>query len=189
VSDHTSEADARIVIDDLLRRAGWNPADKSQVRTEVPVQDAVRMVAQPIAGYGDFAAGTVMGGDGGIDGRIDYLLLDQRGRALAVIEAKRASMEPYVARHQALPYAQCTGAPFVFLSNGEVIYFWDYANDDARLVDSFFSRRDLERCPPNSRGTRHRLSMSALPHSRWTPPTTGAFKDSHHRGPSESRTP
>lgn len=162
MSDYSSEADARIVIDDLLRCAGWNPADKSQVRTEVPVRDAVRMVAQPIAGYGDLPAGTVMGGDGGIDGRIDYLLLDQRGRALAVIEAKRASMEPYVARHQALPYAQCTGAPFVFLSNGEVIYFWDYANDDARLVDSFFSQRDLERLV-DRRSTRKPLATVPIP--------------------------
>ena len=35
----SSEADARIVIDQLLRQAQWNPADKSQVRTEVTVQD------------------------------------------------------------------------------------------------------------------------------------------------------
>ena len=35
----SSEADARIVIDELLRQAQWNPADKSQVRTEVTVQD------------------------------------------------------------------------------------------------------------------------------------------------------
>ncbi|MDZ7970128.1 MAG: hypothetical protein RM368_35205 [Nostoc sp. DedSLP03] len=29
------QIDARINIDDLLRQAGWNPADKSQVMTEV----------------------------------------------------------------------------------------------------------------------------------------------------------
>jgi len=44
-----------------------------------------------------------------------------------------------------LPYAQAIGAPFIFLSNGEKIYFWDYQNEDARQVDSFFSQRDLER--------------------------------------------
>lgn len=31
-----TEADARIVIDDLLRQAGWIPGDQSMVRTEVP---------------------------------------------------------------------------------------------------------------------------------------------------------
>ena len=35
MSQHESEADARIVIDTMLRQAGWDPADKSQVRTEV----------------------------------------------------------------------------------------------------------------------------------------------------------
>jgi len=162
VSEYSSEADARIVIDGLLRRAGWDPTDKSQVRTEVSIQDVAGMVAEPIAGYADLTAGAVKGGDGGVSGRIDYLLLDQRGRALAIVEAKRASMEPYVARHQALPYAQRTGAPFVFLSNGEVIYFWDYTRDDARLVDSFFSQRDLERLV-EMRATRKPLATVLIP--------------------------
>ena len=33
----SKETDARILIDDQLRVAGWNPADKSQVLTEVKV--------------------------------------------------------------------------------------------------------------------------------------------------------
>ena len=33
----TSEADARINIDQLLREAGWDPADKQQVTTEVGI--------------------------------------------------------------------------------------------------------------------------------------------------------
>ena len=37
MKDRSTEADARIVIDDLLRQAGWNPADKSQVLTEYSV--------------------------------------------------------------------------------------------------------------------------------------------------------
>jgi len=77
--------------------------------------------------------------------RADYLLCDRRGRPLAVIEAKRSAIEPYSAKQQALPYAKTLGAPFIFLTNGELIYFWDYTNDDARIVNSFFSRRDLER--------------------------------------------
>ena len=114
----TTEADARIIIDDLLRKAGWDPGDKSQVLTEHPSSAA---------------------------GRADYLLLDSQGHPLAVIEAKRHGIDPYTAKQQVLPYAQDRGAPFIFLTNGEVIYFWDYANEDARLVNSFYSRRDLER--------------------------------------------
>lgn len=35
--DYQKETDARIVIDDLLRKAGWDRADKSMVETEVLV--------------------------------------------------------------------------------------------------------------------------------------------------------
>jgi len=78
-------------------------------------------------------------------GRADYVLYDQRGRPLAVIEAKRNAINPYVAKQQALPYAKALDAPFIFLTNGELTYFWDYQNDDARQIAGFFSRRDLER--------------------------------------------
>ncbi len=139
MSDFSKETDARINIDDLLRQAGWNPADKSQVMTEVSAQMA-----------------------DGRRGRADYLLLNQRGRPLAVIEAKKRAIEPYVAKNQALPYAQKLEAPFIFLSNGELIYFWDYQNDDARIVNSFFSRRDLERLL-EMRSTRQPLATIEIP--------------------------
>lgn len=138
----SSEADARILIDCQLRAAGWDPADKSQVRTEVPV------VAYPgiarTGPEGQFPR-TSDNPEQQLGGRPDYVLLDQRGRPLAVVEAKKQAINPYVAKQQALPYAKQVGAPFIFLANGELIYFWDYQNDDARIVDSFYSRRDLER--------------------------------------------
>jgi len=74
------ESDAQIVIDDLLRKAGWDPADKSMVETEVPVLRS---------GGAAYERGGVLAGvspSAGRDtfGRADYLLRDQRGRALAV---------------------------------------------------------------------------------------------------------
>ena len=137
----SKETDARILIDDQLRAAGWNPADKSQVLTEVSVSGS-HHVAEP------GSQATVLNtadGDAIPTGRADYVLLDQRGRPLAIIEAKKQAIQPYTAKQQALPYAKQIGAPFIFLTNGELIYFWDYQNDDARIVNSFFSRRDLER--------------------------------------------
>lgn len=110
MKDYSTEADARIVIDDLLRQAGWDPADKSQVLTEHALPEG---------------------------GRADYLMLSRNGRPLAIIEAKRTAIEPYTAKQQALPYAKKIGSPFIFLTNGELIYFWDYGNDDARIVNSF----------------------------------------------------
>jgi len=137
----SKETDARILIDDQLRAAGWNPADKSQVLTEFKVADG-RFAADPVA------PATVLNtsdGDTIPTGRADYVLLDQRGRPLAIIEAKKQAIQPYTAKQQALPYAKQIGAPFIFLTNGDLIYFWDYQNDDARIVNSFYSRRDLER--------------------------------------------
>lgn len=135
MKDYSTEADARIVIDDLLRQAGWDPADKSQVLTEHALPEG---------------------------GRADYLLLSRNGRPLAIIEAKRTAIEPYTAKQQALPYAKKIGSPFIFLTNGELIYFWDYGNDDARIVNSLFSRRDLERLV-EMRATRKPLATIEIP--------------------------
>ena len=155
----TSEADARILIDDQLRAAGWDPVDKSYVRTEVPVA-AYASVAG--IGIGTAFPRTSDEDDKSIPGRSDYVLLDQRGRPLAVVEAKKQAINPYIAKQQALPYARQIGAPFIFLANGELIYFWDYQNEDAHVVDSFYSRRDLERIV-QMRADRKPLVTIAIP--------------------------
>ena len=111
------ETDARILIDRKLREAGWNIEDKNQVSTE----DAAK------------------------DGRADYFLRDRRGRTIALIEAKRFSVEPVSAKNQALRYAEEITVDFIFLSNGEDIYFWDYKYRPEQKVQTFLSRRDLEK--------------------------------------------
>jgi type I restriction enzyme R subunit len=161
VTDYSRETDARILIDDLLRQALWDPADKSMVLTEVPIHAFHR---RDLSAEGRSIDGAVItsGTDEIPTGRADYVLLAQNGRPLAVIEAKRSAVHPYVAKQQALPYAKRIGAPFIFLTNGELIYFWDYTNDDARLVNSFYSRRDLERLV-YLRQERKPLATIALP--------------------------
>jgi len=111
------ETDARIVIDRLLREAGWDIENKSQVSTEEPAAD----------------------------GRADYLLKDSRTRPLAIVEAKRFALDPYSAKDQAREYAQSLPVHFILLSNGEDHYFWDYAEGDARPILGFPSPADLER--------------------------------------------
>jgi len=140
-TQHT-EADARVVIDDLLRAAGWNPGDKSQVLTEFRAASPDALRLEPQAEYHVKGQAFPIRPEAG---RADYVLLDSNGRPLAVIEAKRSGIDPYTAKHQTLPYAKSIGAPFIFLSNGDITYFWDHENDDARAVTSFFSRRDMER--------------------------------------------
>jgi type I restriction enzyme R subunit len=162
VKNYSTEADARIVIDDLLRQSGWDPADKSQVLTEVSILDTSWVIAEPVAPYGYKPSRKTKDGDEIPTGRADYVLMDRRGRPLAIVEAKRSAIEPYAAKQQALPYAKKIGSPFIFLTNGELIYFWDYGNDDARIVNSFFSRRDLERLV-EMRATRKPLATIEIP--------------------------
>ena len=162
MKDYSTEADARIVIDDLLRQAGWDPADKSQVLTEVHVRDTSWVTSESVAPYGYKPSRKTEDGDEIPTGRADYVLVDRRGRPLAIIEAKRTAIEPYTAKQQALPYAKKIGSPFIFLTNGELIYFWDYGNDDARIVNSLFSRRDLERLVEMC-ATRKPLALIEIP--------------------------
>ncbi len=111
------EADARMIIDRKLREARWDIENKNQVSTEEPIKK----------------------------GRADYLLKDRRGRSLAVIEAKRFSIDPEAGKQQALEYAEHLQVDFIFLSNGEDIYFWDYKNRPEQKVVTFFSQKDLEK--------------------------------------------
>lgn len=155
MANNAKETDARILIDDQLRQVGWDPADKSQVGTEIWVShDSLK--AQAPSGE------TTVLSTGSAGGAADYVLYDQRGRPLAVIEAKKQAIQPYVAKHQALPYAKGLNAPFIFLTNGELIYFWDYQNDDARIVNSFYSRRDLERLV-EMRANRKAMATISIP--------------------------
>lgn len=111
------ETDARIIIDRLLREAGWDIENKAQVSTEEPTKD----------------------------GRADYLLKNTRTQPLAVIEAKRFSIDPYSAKEQAKAYALSLGIPFIILSNGHEHYFWDYFDSDARPILGLPKQADLER--------------------------------------------
>ena len=139
---YTSEQDARIIIDDLLKDAGWDLKDKFQVRTEVPVHsDGSDEIKEPNSKYSDNEQSQRTK----VLGRADYVLYDRDNKPLAVVEAKKSALHPYRAKQQTLPYAKAIGAPFIFLTNGELIYFWDYTNDDARVVNSFYSQKDLER--------------------------------------------
>lgn len=118
MTDPGSEADARILIDGILRSSGWDPADKTQVLTET----AVKVSSRPFRLDDDSSAIYLSGTRPGVDAKADnpagrthfadYTLLSQRGRPLAVIEAKRHAIDPYFAKQQALPYAQNLGAPF-----------------------------------------------------------------------------
>ncbi len=80
----------------------------------------------------------------------DYILLDRHEQPLAIVEAKRTSKNARIGQKQAEGYADNIKTkygiePFIFLTNGEDILFWDRLRYPPRLVYGFFERRDLER--------------------------------------------
>lgn len=106
-------------IDQLLKDVGWALTDGKSVHFEYPLDDG---------------------------GKADYVLADRNGRSIAVLEAKRTSKNPRDGEAQGIRYAAQLGVPFIFLSNGEEIWFWDRERDaHPRPVDTFFSQADLER--------------------------------------------
>src|SRR5438445_13613338 len=117
MSKQESEADARILIDALIRQAGWDPADKSQVRTEISVSGAEPLHDAPA---------DALVPETEESRRTDYILLGSNGRPLAVIEAKRTRIDPYTAKHQTLPMAKYIVSPSIFLSHGALPYFLAY---------------------------------------------------------------
>jgi type I restriction enzyme R subunit len=84
-----------------------------------------------------------MQGDGT---RADYVLCDRHGRSLAVIEAKRYSVNPADAAEQAKGYAQQMGVPYIFLTNGKEVLFWEWEREAfPHAVKTFFKQDDIER--------------------------------------------
>ncbi|MCW8088036.1 DEAD/DEAH box helicase family protein [Sabulicella glaciei] len=106
-------------IDAQLRDAGWAITDGRSIRFEHLLSDGTKA---------------------------DYLLCSALGRALAVVEAKRASVSLGKAEVQGEAYARLAGVPFVFLANGEEVRFRDLDHDaHFRAVAGVFSQDDLER--------------------------------------------
>ncbi len=115
----TNEAFSRVKIDAQLKDQGWEVLDTNAVRFEYVLPDKTKA---------------------------DYVLCDRNGRSLAVIEAKKAAINPAEAEAQARAYAQQIKVPYVFLANGEEIRFWEWQREAfPRPVKTFFSQGDLER--------------------------------------------
>ena len=115
----TNEAFSRVKIDAQLKDQGWDVLNPNAVRFEYVLPDKTKA---------------------------DYVLCDRHGRALAVIEAKRAAINPAEAEAQAKAYAAQLKVPYAFLANGEEIRFWEWQREAfPRAIKTFFSQDDLER--------------------------------------------
>ena len=81
---------------------------------------------------------------------VDYALFDRLGRLIAIVEAKCSSRDALEGERQASDYADALRAthgmdPFVFLANGDEIWFWHRRLYPPRKVSGFFTEEDLLR--------------------------------------------
>ncbi len=121
------------LIDSLLASAGWNVAAKEESTLEVGKE--IEIQNQPT--------------DSGL-GYADYILWDDNGNPLAVIEAKKTSVDPERGRHQAKLYAdglekRYGHRPVIFYTNGFDIWIWDDAQGfPPRKLFGFYSKDSLQ---------------------------------------------
>jgi type I restriction enzyme R subunit len=121
------------LIDSQLASVGWDVA-AGETSTE-QVGKEVEVSHQPT--------------DSGV-GYADYVLWDDNGNPLAVIEAKKTSVEPERGRHQAKLYADGLEKtygyrPVVFYTNGFDIWIWDDAQGfPPRKLYGFYSKDSLQ---------------------------------------------
>jgi len=113
------EAAARLKINKMLEESGWRLLDQDNLRANVDVETRLnpgkKLDASQLGDDFSEAQG----------GFIDYLLLDDNQKPIAVLEAKREGKSPLDGKEQARDYANRTHVRYVILSNGNLHYFWD----------------------------------------------------------------
>lgn len=130
---HFDEAATRTrIIDSLLASAGWDVGEGQKSSAEVSKEFEVG--GQPTDSGKGFA---------------DYVLWDADGLPLAVIEAKKTSVDPERGRKQAQLYADALERergrrPIIFYTNGYDIWLWDdAAGYPPRKVFGYYSIESL----------------------------------------------
>lgn len=130
------EAQARIKINKLLEEAGWRFFDNDKGKANISCEHRItkKKVAQDELGN-DFEKSE--------NGFIDYLLLNEQSRPIALVEAKSEKINPLNAKDQARDYARSLGLRYVFLSNGNLHYFWDLESGNPTRISRIHSLKDL----------------------------------------------
>ena len=125
------------IINLRLKEAGWDVNDRTQVTEELHVDLSV--VSDPQIPYNKRNEYS------------DYALLGSNGKPLAVVEAKRTSVDAQIGREQSKQYCYhiketlSTELPFCFYTNGNDLYFWDLENYPPKKIQGFPTLQDLER--------------------------------------------
>ncbi|BBN88115.1 MULTISPECIES: DEAD/DEAH box helicase family protein [Azospira] len=124
------EAKARIKINKLLEESGWRFFDDLAGKANIVLEPKVKLTKDAIDALGDnFEQSS--------NGFIDFLLLDDAGFPLLVLEAKSEDKNPLVGKEQARKYAKSQNCRFVILSNGNLHYFWDLEQGNPHIITRF----------------------------------------------------
>lgn len=124
-----NEAETRKkLIDIMLKDAGWDIENNELVKLEFPLKNHKEVDK---------------------NGYADYVLFNKKGNPVAVVEAKKSSVDSVIGRQQALEYANTIERdygirPIVFYTNGYEIYMWDDKYSEPRQIWGFYTLEDLE---------------------------------------------
>jgi len=124
------EAKARIKINKLLEESGWRFFDYASGKANIVLEPKVKLTKAAIDALGENFEQTG-------NGFIDFLLLDEAGFPLVVLEAKSEDKNPLVGKEQARKYAKSQNCRFVILSNGNLHYFWDLQQGNPHIITRF----------------------------------------------------
>lgn len=141
------EAAARIKINKLLENAGWRFFADAKGPANIQLEPSVTLNTQDLDALGEnFEKSS--------KGFIDFLLLNEKGFPLIVLEAKAEDKSPLVGKEQARKYAKSQNCRFVILSNGNLHYFWDLERGNPYVITSFptpISAASYQKTTPDSK--------------------------------------
>ena len=124
-----NEATARIQINRMLERSGWRFFAEDGKPANIELESKVSGQPELDAMGDDF--------ENVGKGFVDYLLVDERGRPLVVLEAKSSTKHPLAGKEQARIYARRLDCRYVILSNGFLHYFWDLVEGNPSTITKF----------------------------------------------------
>lgn len=139
------EAKARIKINKLLEESGWRFFDADEGPANIQLELHTKITQKEFDAFGEDFETTKKG-------YVDFLLLDERGFPLIVLEAKKEELNPLVGKEQARKYAKSVNCRFVILSNGNLHYFWDLERGNPYVLTQFpqpWSVRGYQTTRPN----------------------------------------
>jgi len=131
------EAKARIKINKLLEEAGWRFFDNENGAANIQLENQVKITKTQFDDFGDDFEKTS-------SGYVDFLLLDEKGFPLVVLEAKREGKNPLDGKEQARAYAKSLNVRYVILSNGNLHYFWDMERGNPKTITQFPTQESIK---------------------------------------------